>query len=107
MIHVPRPQPTIQLVLITAYCRARIVLVFSILPTVSGPVNSCQRLIEKREKRARACTSKYGRMSASISAWAVARRMSVITPTHVIIIIIVIAKCAAETLASFPGPTPF
>ena len=52
--------PTMQLVYTTAYCRARIVLVFSILPTVCGPVNSCQRLIEKRvEKRAevvRACT---------------------------------------------------
>ena len=30
--------------------------------------------------------------------------LELITPTHVIII--VIAKCAAETLASFPGPTP-
>ena len=52
--HAPRPgSSTMQLVHTTAYCKARIVLVFSILPTVSGPVNSCQRLIKKRvEKRA-------------------------------------------------------
>ena len=37
-----------QLVHTTAYCRAIIVLVFSILPIVPGSENSCQRLIEKR-----------------------------------------------------------